>query len=200
MPRAGLFVFVEWAPQEGAVGYHQNDTTLTSSNQFRYPSPVLTPGSLYLDQNAPVLANSSEGNLFAVVNLAANNSPRKLSFTGLHFGSDPGQAQVTYANADNSFICSLVEEESTFSDSTITCETATGEPFSDYVFTVTVGEHNVTGVDVLRFLPQPSLTSVSGCDDSTRIPNGTADCPTAGGTTLTLVGDGFASATVCVLI
>ena len=79
-PSAGLFVFVEWAPQEGAVGYHQNDTTLTSSNQFRYPSPVLTPGSLYLDQNAPVLANSSEGNLFAVVNLAANNSPRKLSF------------------------------------------------------------------------------------------------------------------------
>ena len=128
------------------MAYYQsnNDTTLISSNQLRYPSPVLTPGTLSLDQNAPDLGISTEGNVFSLVNLAANNSPRKLSFTGVHFGSDPRQVQVTYTNAGNSFNCSLVEEESTFSDSTITCETATGEPYSDYVFTVTVGGQNST--------------------------------------------------------
>ena len=56
---AGLSVFVEWAPQEGAVRYNQlidNMTyMLTSSNQIRYPTPVLTQGSLVLDGKALAL-------------------------------------------------------------------------------------------------------------------------------------------------
>ena len=66
--RTGLSVFVEWAPQEGAVRYNQlidNMTyMLTSSNQIRYPTPVLTRGTLVLDGKAPALDTAGECSLF----------------------------------------------------------------------------------------------------------------------------------------
>ena len=67
---AGLSVFVEWAPQEGAVRYNQlidNMTyMLTSSNQIRYPTPVLTRGTLVLDGKAPALDTAGACSLFCM--------------------------------------------------------------------------------------------------------------------------------------
>jgi hypothetical protein len=56
------------------------------------------------------------------------------------------------------------------------------------VFTVTVGGQQSEGTDSITFPVTPSIDRVSGCTD---VANATTNCPTAGGTVITLYGRNF---------
>ena len=84
------------------------------------------------------------------VSLAGDKSPLCLTFRGLHFGLDPVQTRVTYANANGSasFNCTL--NASLFADDQVSCTTAGGEPDDQYFFSITVaGQASELGVDTL---------------------------------------------------
>ena len=80
--------------------------------------------------------------------LTGNQSPRDVTFGGRHFGTDPAQARVTYASSTASFNCTL--NASVYADDQVSCTTTGGEPFDEYVFSITVGgQASEPGADML---------------------------------------------------
>lgn len=177
----------------GAIRYDTIVDSMTyvlkATEKLSYATPILTAGSLFLDENLPLLSGER-----AVVNLAANNSPRRLTFKGQYFGTNANFVIVTYASATHQYTCSVEE----ISDTQVTCTTEKGEATGEYVFTITVaGQVSQLGQDVIRFPSSPILRSVAGCKAAG---NGTTDCPTRGNVLLTIIGDNLVPDSVADLL
>ena len=113
-----------------------------------------------------------------------------LVFSG-QFGPFPDLVSVDYRNENETFACAFTADENglfgSITDTEIICRTATGEPEGTYFLVVTVGgQPSEASVDQLIFPAVPIITSIEGC--ATNQDQGTADCPTVGGISISIYG------------
>jgi hypothetical protein len=179
--------------------------TTGAADNVSYAYPNITAGSLRQLRNAYSNASTS----FLVLDTSV---PVTVQFDGKFF--DPLFTAVTYGlpPAVGTYPCTLVGPQS--SATTITCITTAGSQGNNLVFQVVVAGQAARGTDLISFpvisslLPplsscclthfdlllwcfgascqvSPAITRVSGCQDSG---NSTLNCPTTGGTILTLYG------------
>lgn len=120
---------------------------------------------------------------------------QRITFNGSNFLN--GSLSVTYSPAGQAaemlFTCAIVPQLT--NSTNIVCDTAasaTGQKLTSLLyFTVWQGSYSVTGTDSYEFPLVPQVFSVHGCDPVPSDPTATQNCPTAGGTTITICGFGF---------
>ena len=117
-----------------------------------------------------------------------------IAFAGQNFGLFPDLVTVEYSNENGTFPCVTFADPNvvngpsgSVTDTNIVCRTATAEPEGTYVITVTVGgQQSETGLDELMFPAVPIISTIEGCP--TNRDQGTYDCPTLGGTQISIYG------------
>ena len=165
---------------------------LLSESLLYYPGPTLTSGTLRL-KASEVRLNSDNT---SYVNIPGSGQSEWITFDG-SFGHFPDPIQLSYSDGVHTFACHVTADPTvvngpigSIEPNRAVCRTSTAEPFGEYVFTVTLGTESGVGLDSLFFPAIPVVTRVRGCDDDVDT-NGTYNCPTNGGETLTIDGRFF---------
>jgi hypothetical protein len=145
-----------------------------STTTFRYPPPSITDGTLSND------ARETQGAIIAAV----NNLGETVSFDGAGFTKDITRMIVYLGPVGqvDQYRCTLQTKTTA---TRIWCRTPTGGAGQGLVFTVSVGGTNVTGHDSYSYPVVPEIGQVTGCD------TGVTNCPTIGGSIITIYGTGF---------
>ena len=166
-----------------------------STDTFQYPAPIFTSGTLRLNHSeAEIFSENNES--YAYIVLPATGASFWLTFDAQHLGPVEDDVLVTYSAGNISFECTTDFDPlyptvfGKITDSRVICRTQTGEPSGTYYFSVTVGGQSSLQVDDQLIFPSvPIITHVSGCPITRD--QGTFDCPTSGGTIITLTGESF---------
>ena len=115
-----------------------------------------------------------------------------------HVGNDSTQLHVFYGVAGSSYnlVCSQLQLYSGYSvtgDQTIECQTQPGQGTGYHFELYAVNTFSAIGSDVYNYVQAPLISAVTGCSNSPAT-NSTYNCPTLGGTTITITGSFFTSA------
>ena len=187
---ANLSVWLPWEMAEDMqAGSGQASVgLLRHPERISYPAPVLTATTLRLNSSESVTLSQDEG--YSFVNVPGGGDSYWLVFSG-QFGPFPDLVSVDYRNENETFACAFTADQNGFvgsiTDTEIICRTATGEPEGTYFIVVTVGgQPSEASVDQLIFPAVPIITSIEGC--ATNQDQGTADCPTVGGISISIYG------------
>lgn len=150
---------------------------------FRYPAPLLTPGTLRYTAT-PTLMTRALG--------ASNSLPMSVSFDGANFfTAAPDLLSIRYGSpGGNPLQYSCTPDLARSSYTTVTCTTQSDSQGLGLVFTVTLAAATATGTDTLNYATeQPFITSIHGC--GTEKGNATSGCPTRGQVPVVLRGHRF---------
>ena len=155
---------------------------------------------MYTDANVTKVGNSNS----SFVSIPSTGASIWITFEG-YFGQYGHVASLTYSSGNGSYPCvttpdPLVVNSMTGSvtETQVVCRTATGEPEGEYVFTADMGgQLSDPGVDHLFFPSAPVVHSVSGCEDEN---DGTYNCDTSGGVTISISGSDFGSLAADLLV
>lgn len=160
-------------------------TSPASADTFSYPPPAILPNSL----------RSSLAGAGMTDYTGQYSSGDVVFFTVTDVGNDASLLSVTYSRPSDPsvvYTCSNVAIYAGTTNTSLSCLTAAGTG-SGYVFTVTaLNQASAPGTDTYNYVTPPTITSVTGCTD---VGNGTTNCPTIGGITLTVTGTAFGSST-----
>ena len=186
-----------WLPWELAAGItagqgYPSSGLLLHSTLVSYPAPVLAATTLRLNESDSVTLSQNEEYSYAIV--PGGGDSYWLAFSGENFGFFPDLVRIDYSNENGTFVCVssadpiLVNGPSgSINDTEIICRTATGELEGTYFLTVAVGgQVSETSLDQLIFPAVPFINSIEGCP--TNRDQGTYDCPTLGGTLISIYG------------
>jgi hypothetical protein len=149
-----------------------------------YPRPVILPNTIRLVTSDAtfgdrVVGANSEGDLvFIDVNYIGGSE--SLALLIVTYG---------YEGAIKDQSCTPVTTGTYNGQTYISCPTAPGYG-SLYQFEVTAnGQTSAPGTDYYSYVSSPVVYSVNGCANNTA--NATSQCPTEGGTLITIIGDNF---------
>jgi len=154
-----------------------------SDDVLHFPAPVMTEGSLAIfgvpETFTELSATSTQGDL--------------ISLQGNHFGTWPSEISVSYSR----YGCVLpANRDPPSSNTLVVCKTGPGAG-ANLRFSVTVGqgEHAQTYLanSSYTYPVSPEVLSVTGCQESSSDPSVSEQCPTEGGTRITLNGLFFGS-------
>jgi hypothetical protein len=153
----------------------------TGTVLFRYPAPVLAPGTLRYTAT-PTIVTTALG--------AFNSLPVSVSFDGANFFNASDLLAIRYGPPGNPQLYSCTPNLGLSTFTSLTCVTQSNSQGLDLLFTVTLGGVATTGTDSLNFpTKQPVITSVHGCGNEQG--NATLDCPTIGLLPIVLRGARF---------
>ena len=115
-----------------------------------------------------------------------------------HVGSDPTQLHMFYGLPGSSYslACSqlqLFSGQSVSGSQTVECQTQSGAGTGYHFQLYAVNEFSPVGFDVYNYVQSPVIVAITGCTNSPAT-NSTYNCPTLGGTTITIAGTYFTSA------
>jgi hypothetical protein len=153
-------------------------------DMVNYPRPVIRPTSIRLsDETVPgedrVVGVASEGDV-VIFDVDYLGSTESLSLLSVKYGPVDGIKDQ---------VCSPVTTGTYGGHTYIQCTTSPGFG-SLFVFEVTAnGQTSAPGTDYYSYVQSPVVYSVSGCASDAN--NATFDCPTTGGTIITVKGDNF---------
>jgi hypothetical protein len=156
--------------------------SMPSSTTFSYPLPTLTGGTL------------TNGKTNTSVN-AANTLGELVTMTGTNFLADTEHMLVYMGNSPAAlyrYPCTLQTDMT--SNTKIVCRTYNGGDGTGLVFTILAFNYNITGTDAYNYPAVPSIAWVEGCttvNSSTTNALIASNCPTIGGSTITIHGDAF---------
>jgi hypothetical protein len=163
----------------------------SSVDLFAYPQPTIVPRTLR--RSGTTTATGS-----TLLIAATNYASESIAFDVTNMLYDDALL-VNYgpSTAPLAYTCTVLTALST--PSTLVCLTQSQAGTDttvafDMHFTVTVDNTvSLRGTDVYQFPVVPDLLAVWGCDNDVypTIDNATTNCPTQGGVTLTMLGNGF---------
>jgi hypothetical protein len=164
--------------------------SLDGADTISFPKPVISPNTLMLSGGIPsnfIFGSSSEGEF--------------IEFGGQNFGSFDATTfgnlvVVSYGSAGGPYNqqCTSV----TGSDTRVVCRTSPGSG-GPYVFQVASNEQpSDEGTDKFNYPLAPEVDSVTGCPVQAGAT--TTDCPTIGGTVITIAGRYFVAATAAAAV
>ncbi|CEO95040.1 hypothetical protein PBRA_003853, partial [Plasmodiophora brassicae] len=163
--------------------------SVASTQTVSYAPPYILPGTLRGGATSPastsLLATVSIGQYiqFSVNNTGAN-------------AADLTVTMVPPGGGASSLPCSQVQLKVGASSSNVSCVSTKGTGV--WVFVVTVGNQaSAPGTDTFSYPVPPTVTGVSGCTD---VGNTTINCPTVGGSTMTVTGTSFTLTSMSVVV
>jgi hypothetical protein len=153
-----------------------------------YPPPSATDGTLRLIPTVDSPLDGSGANNVVAPNL----DQQMVAFDGHNFVNDSSVLIIWFGPFYKLrlYQCSVIPEMST--DYRVVCLTEADAYGSGMRFTLLQDGYELLTTDTFSFpTSAPLVTIVSGCDPDPSNVNGTFNCPTTGGTTLTIWGENF---------
>jgi hypothetical protein len=157
-------------------------TPVTSVVKFSYPLPTITAGTL------------TNGKMNTSVN-AVNTLGELVTFTGTNFLADLLHMSIWLGDNPSAlyrYPCTLQVDSTT--NTQCVCRTANGGDGTGLVFTILAYNYNVTGTDTYNYPAVPMITYVEGCTTANSSTTGAlvaSNCPTVGGSIITIHGTSF---------
>ena len=161
-----------------------------SSDTLSFPPPQLVSNTLRANMS---LTAYTDGTFIGV-----SSQGDTVYMDVAHAGNDSSQLHVFYGlpGSAYSLACSqlqLFSGQSVSGRQTIECQTQSGSGTGYHFELYAVNEFSAIGSDVYNYVQSPIISAVTGCTNS-HATNSTYNCPTLGGSTITILGVYFTSA------
>jgi len=159
-----------------------------SSVLVHYPAPVLTAGTLRLAGGTGTTAMVGSNSYGDIIEFDISNGGSNVAIGRSTSNSDISKVKVYFGPLSNllQYECGSVAYLTDLTG--LSCQISPGIG-DNLVFTIDINGVQTTGTDTYSYPPSPVITSISGCPQSSS--TSTWDCPTAGGTLLTITGTGY---------